>query len=340
MLSKKHLLYLAYLAAFAAASYTALKLTTVGWNFLAPSLPAGHAAATSPEKLRRTVTDLASAIGPRDVFRNNLDKLRRAEVYIAGRLAAAGYKVEFQEFPAAGTVARNIVASKPGLSAGAGTVLVGAHYDTYDNPGADDNASGVACLLELAEAAAGRNMQKTVVFAAFANEEPPFFKTPGMGSAVYARAARARGDDIRAAVILEMTGYFTERRISQRYPPLIGPFMPGRGNFIAQISNFNSRELAGGIDAAFRAASPLPLRTMALPNSVPGVDFSDHRSFWNAGYRAVMFTDTAFYRNRNYHQDSDLPDTLNYAYMAAFMDGLKGALAELAGEAGQRAAKK
>ncbi|MHB0995708.1 MAG: M28 family peptidase [Elusimicrobiales bacterium] len=340
MFNRKHLAYLAYLIAFAAASYIALKLTTVGWNFLAPSYPAGHAPASSPEKLKKTVTDLASDIGPRDVFRNNLDKLRRAEVYIAGRLAAAGYKVEFQEFPAAGTVARNIIASKPGLSAGGGIILVGAHYDTYDNPGADDNASGVACLLDLAEYAAAGRYEKTLVFAAFANEEPPFFKTAGMGSEVYARAARARGDDIRAAVILEMTGYFTERRISQRYPPLIGPFMPGRGNFIAQIANFPSRELAGEIDAAFRAASPLPLRTMALPSAVPGVDFSDHRSFWNTGYRAVMFTDTAFYRNRNYHLDSDLPDTLNYAYMAAFMDGLKGALWKLAGETGQRTAKK
>ena len=340
MFTRKHLLYLAYLLVFAAASYIALKLTTVGWNFLAPSLPAGHAAATSPEKLKRTVTDLASRIGPRDVFRNNLDSLRRAEVYIAGRLSAAGYKVEFQEFPASGTVARNIVATKPGLSPGGEIVLAGAHYDTYDNPGADDNASGVACLLELAEYAAARSFGRTVVFAAFANEEPPFFKTPGMGSAVYAREARRRGDNIRAAVILEMTGYFTERRISQRYPPLIGPFMPGRGNFMAQIANFKSRDLAGEIDAAFRAASPLPLRTLALPSAVPGVDFSDHRSFWDAGYRAVMFTDTAFYRNRNYHQDSDLPDTLNYAYMAAFMDGLKAALGKLAGEAGQRAAKK
>jgi Zn-dependent M28 family amino/carboxypeptidase len=340
MLNRKLLLYLSYLAAFAAVSYAALKLTTLGWNFMAPSLPSGHVPATPPAALERTVTDLAVAIGPRDVFRNNLDKLRRAEDYLTRRLRAAGYKVEFQEYPANGTVARNIIATKPGSSKPGEIILIGAHYDTYDNPGADDNASGTACLLDLAEYAAARGYERTLTFVAFGNEEPPFFKKPGMGSAVYARAARARGDDIKAALILEMTGYFTERRMSQRYPPLIGPFLPGRGNFIAQIADFGSRDLASGIDKDFRAASPLPLRTMALPRQVPGVDLSDHRSFWNAGYRAVMFTDTAFYRNKNYHLDSDLPGTLDYRYMAAFMDGLKGALGPLAGATGQRAEKK
>ena len=339
MFTKKRALSLAL---FTAAAYLVIKLSTLGWNFLAPSYPAGHITATSPEDLRRTVTHLAVEIGARDVFRNNRPRLRRAEDYIAGRLRAAGYRVEFQEYPSAGTVARNIIASKPGASRPGETVLLGAHYDTYDNPGADDNASGVACLLELAEYAAKKNFGRTVTFAAFANEEPPFFKTAGMGSAVYAHAALERRDDLKAVLILEMTGYFTERRLSQRYPPLIGPFMPGRGNFIAQVSNVASRSLAGEADRAFRAATPLPLRTVSLPEFVPGVDYSDHRDFWKAGYKAVMFTDTAFYRNRNYHKDSDLPGTLNYAYMAAFTDGMKGVLDALAerSEPVQRRAKK
>ena len=328
MMTKKRFLSL---LVFTAAAYLVLKLTTVGWNFLAPSYPAGHATATSPEDLRRTVTHLAVEIGARDVFRNNRPRLRRTEDYISGRLRAAGYKVEVQEYPSAGTFARNIIASKPGSARPGESVLVGAHYDTYDNPGADDNASGVACLLELAEYASKKSFGRTVTFAAFANEEPPFFKTAGMGSAVYARAALERRDDIKAVLILEMTGYFTEERLSQRYPPLIGPFMPGRGNFIAQVSNFASRGLAGEADKAFRAATPLPLRTVSLPEFVPGVDYSDHRDFWKAGYKAVMFTDTSFYRNRHYHKDSDLPDTLNYAYMAAFADGMKGVLGALAG---------
>lgn len=337
MPQKKQLLRL---AVFAAAAYAALKLTTLGWNFMAPSYPAGHVTAASPESLRKAVTYLAADIGPRDVFNNNRARLRRAEAYIAGRLRAAGYKVEFQEYPSAGTEARNILASRPGRARPSEIILLGAHYDTYDNPGADDNASGVACLLDLADYASKKDFDRTVTFAAFVNEEPPFFKMDDMGSAVYARAAAARHDDIKAALILEMTGYFTERRISQRYPPLIGPFMPGRGNFIAQVSDFHSRALAGTADRAFRAATPLPLRTVSLPEFVPGVDYSDQLYFWRAGYRAVMFTDTAFYRNENYHKDSDLPKTLNYAYMAAFADGARGVLDELAGSAGQRREKK
>jgi len=183
----------------------------------------------------------------------------------------------------------------------------------------------------LADYAAAKSYGRTLKFIAFTNEEPPFFKKEGMGSAVYAKAARAAGDDIKAAIVLEMTGYFSEERFSQRYPPLIGPFMPQKGNFIAQISNFPSRKTAGRIDSAFRAASDLPLRTVSLPSFVPGVDFSDHRSFWQAGYPAVMFTDTSFYRTPHYHKGSDLPDTLNYEYMAAFMDGVKAAVDELAG---------
>ena len=321
--------YLLRLLIFTAAAYAVIKLSTLGWNFLAPAYPGGPTR-TRPEALRATVTALASGIGPRDLF-NNKANLLKAEGYIISRLRAAGYKVEFQEYLSAGVKVKNLIAVKRGVSTPAEIIIVGAHYDTFDNPGADDNASGVAGLLELAEYAAGNNFSRTVKFIAFANEEPPFFKDKDMGSAVYARAAAGRKEEIKAALVLEMIGYFSERRLSQRSPPLIGPFFPGRGNFIAQVSNFASRELAAANDKAFRAASSLPLRTVTLPAFVPGVDYSDHRSFWKAGYKAVMFTDTAFYRNANYHKASDLPATLNYEYMAAFLDGMKGIVDDLAG---------
>jgi len=196
-------------------------------------------------------------------------------------------------------------------------------------------------LLELADYAASRKYGGTVKFVAFTNEEPPFFGHEWMGSAVYAKAAKKNGDDIKAALILEMIGYFTEESLSQKYPPFIGPFMPGKGNFMAQIVNFRSRRLANRIDGVFRKASRLPLCTVALPSFVPGVDFSDHRSFWAEGYPAVMFTDTSFYRTPNYHKPSDLPDTLNYKYMASFLDGMKAALDALAGDVTvQREARK
>ena len=315
---------------FTAAAYIAIKLTTLGWNFLAPAYPGGPTL-TNPEKLRAAVTALAVEIGPRDLFNNNIAGLRKAEDYITARLKAAGCKVEFQEYPSSGTKVKNIICVKPGLAAPGEIIVIGAHYDTFNNPGADDNASGVAGMLELAEYAAARKYRRTLKFIAFANEEPPFFKKDGMGSAVYAKAAAEMKEDIKAALVLEMIGYFTEKRLSQRYPPLIGPFFPDRGNFIAQISNFSSRKIAGRIDKVFKGSSKLPLRTVSLPSFVPGVDYSDHRSFWGAGYPAVMFTDTSFYRTPHYHKYTDLPGTLNYEYMAAFLDGMKAAMDDLAG---------
>lgn len=327
MVTKKYVLNLVI---FTAAAYAAVKLTTLGWNFLAPVYPGGPTL-TRPEKLRASVTALAVEIGPRDLYNNNKARLRRTEDYLTARFKAAGCRVEYQEYMSSAVKVKNIVCVKEGLAAKNETVVVGAHYDTYNNPGADDNASGVAGLLELAEYAAAKKYSRTVKFIAFVNEEPPFFRSDGMGSAVYAKAAAERKEDIKAALVLEMIGFFSEKKMSQRYPPLIGPFFPGRGNFIAQVSDFGSRKLAGRIDKAFRGASKLPLRTVSLPAFVPGVDYSDHRSFWLAGYPAVMFTDTSFYRTPHYHRPTDLPDTLNYGYMAAFMDGMKAVLDDLSG---------
>ncbi len=327
MISNKRLMRL---LCFTAAVYVVVKLTTVGWNFLAAAYPGGRPR-TSPERLMTTVTALAADIGPRDLFNNNKIRLDKAADYISGRLRVCGYKVEYQEYPAAGIKVKNIIAVKTGISNPGEVIVVGAHYDTSNNPGSDDNASGVAGLLELAEYASNKTFGRTIKFIAFVNEEPPFFRNEGMGSSVYAAYAAARKENIKAALVLEMIGYYTERRNSQRYPPLIGPFFPGRGNFIAQVSNFNSRALARRADKAFRAGTSLPLQTVILPSFVPGVDYSDHRSFWKAGYPAVMFTDTAFYRNSNYHRESDRPETLNYVYMAAFLDGMKSALDDLAG---------
>ncbi len=326
MISKK---YIWNLLRFTAAAFLAVKVTTLGWNFMSPAYTGGPTR-TRPEKLSATVTALAVEIGPRDLYNNNRARLRRTEAYITARLRKAGYKVEFQEYLSSGVKVKNIIAVKPGAAAPKEIIIVGAHYDTFNNPGADDDASGIAGLLELAEYAAPGKYGRTIKFTAFVNEEPPFFREAGMGSVVYAKAAAARKENIKAALILEMTGYYTEASVSQRYPPLIGPFFPGRGNFIAQVSNFSSRALARRADAAFKAASSLPIETVSLPTFVEGIDYSDHASFWAAGYPAVMFTDTSFYRNPNYHKRSDLPPTLNYTYMAAFLDGMKGVLDDLA----------
>lgn len=316
-----------YLIAFSIVTYAALKTTTRGWNSWSGSYRGGAPAEITSD-LKAHVARLAGEIGPRDIYRNNAANLKAAEEYIASRLKSYGYKVEFQDYPLAGVTARNITGIKTGALVPEETVIVGAHFDTFGNPGADDNSSGVAGMLTLARLLAKTPAARTMKFVAFANEEPPFFRTEDMGSAVWAGAAAARKEKIKAAIVLEMIGYYSEKPSSQKYPPFIGPFQPNKGNFIAQISNFSSRGIARAIDREFRKNSTLPLVTIVLPSIVPGVDYSDHRNFWKNGYPAVMFTDTSFYRNANYHKSTDAPATLNYEYMAGLVAGLKPAILE------------
>jgi Zn-dependent M28 family amino/carboxypeptidase len=213
-------------------------------------------------------------------------------------------------------------------------VLVGAHYDSVrGSPGANDNASGVAGLIEMARLLRESRPQRTLKLVAFVNEEPPFFYFGQMGSKVYATAARARGDDIRAMLSLEMLGCYSEAPGSQGYPPLFRFFYPDRGNFIAFVSNLRSRNVLRQTVAAFKAQSDFPCEYLAGPAIVPGVSWSDQLSFWRAGYPGVMVTDTAFYRYPYYHSPSDTPDRLCYPEMGRVVVGIARAVAMLAGAA-------
>lgn len=169
-----------------------------------------------------------------------------------------------------------------------------------------------------------------VRFVAFVNEEAPFFLSGRQGSMVYARRARAQNDDIRLMLSLEMLGYYRAERDSQRYPPLFRLVYPDRGNFIGLVSDFRSRSMMLRIARLFRAHSAFPLEHVATFRFVPGVAWSDHLPFWRCGYRALMVTDTAFYRNPHYHRADDTPDTLAYPELAEVTEGLFGSLAELA----------
>jgi Zn-dependent M28 family amino/carboxypeptidase len=226
----------------------------------------------------------------------------------------------------------NLEVTIPGSSRPGEIVLAGAHYDTVEgSPGADDNASGVAGLIEIARALRGSHPERTLKLVAFVNEEAPFFYFGEMGSKVYARAARARGDDIQVMVSLEMLGCYRDEPRSQAYPPFLKWFYPGRGNFIAFVSNLRSRRALAGFARAFRAASDFPAERLAAPALVPGVSWSDQLSFWRAGYPALMVTDTAFYRYPHYHRPTDTPERLAYPEMARVVEGLARALAQLAG---------
>jgi hypothetical protein len=161
-----------------------------------------------------------------------------------------------------------------------------------------------------------------VVLAAYANEEPPSFGTERMGSAVHARALADRGVRVRIMISLEMIGAFSDARGSQAYPAVVGWFHPSTGNFVAVVGKWGQGGAVRDVAAGMRAGSPLPLETLTAPTVFPGVDFSDHRSFWANGYDAVMVTDTAFFRNPRYHTPTDRPDTLDYARMAEVVKGV------------------
>jgi len=281
-------------------------------------------------RLRRHVERLAGSIGERHVWRPAA--LRAAAAYIRGELEALGCEVVAQSYRVAELDCDNLEAELPGEAARAEIIVVGAHYDTVQgSPGADDNASGVAALIEIARALRGARLARTVKLVAFVNEEPPFFYWGEMGSKVYALAARRRGDDVRVMLSLEMLGCYDDAPGSQRYPPLLGWFYPERGNFIAFVSNLASRRALRRVVEAFRSRSDFPAEQLASPAFVPGVAWSDQLSFWRAGYPAVMVTDTAFYRNPHYHCASDTPDRLRYPEMARVVEGLAATIAALAG---------
>jgi hypothetical protein len=243
--------------------------------------------------------------------------------YIESALAKQGFTPQSQYFESEGRRMRNI-------EAGAGAIVVGAHYDTVPgSPGADDNASAVAVLIELA--ALLKNESIPVRFVAFANEEVLHSRGETMGSYAWAKRARERGEPIRAMFSLEMLGYYRDAPGSQRYPFPLDLFYPDRADFIAFVGDLGARDLVRKSIGLFRK-NPFPSQGVAAPGFVPGVTWSDHASFRRHGYDAIMITDTAFNRNPHYHRPSDTPDTLDYERMARLTLGLAAMLKELAHE--------
>jgi Zn-dependent M28 family amino/carboxypeptidase len=280
--------------------------------------------------LESHVRVLAGDIGERNVFRPR--SLASAADYISREWQAQGCQVVPHVYRAHGIPCANLEVTLSGRDNTNGIMLVGAHYDTVvGSPGADDNASGIASLLEISRKLLGSRLARTVRLVAFVNEEAPFFFWGNMGSLVYARAARARGDDIRLMISLEMLGYFSDEPGSQRYPPLFKFFYPDRGNFIAFVSNLRSRGALKRAAAAFRSVSDFPVEHAATLGWIPGVGWSDHSSFWRQGYPALMVTDTAFHRNPNYHMSSDTPDKIDFARLLRVTEGLCKTIAFLAG---------
>ena len=227
---------------------------------------------------------------------------------------------------------RNVIAEVAGRGASAEVVVVGAHYDTVPGcPGADDNASGVAALIEIARACLPSPPPRSLRLIGFVNEEPPFFQTGAMGSLRHAWAARERGERIVAMISLESLGVYSDAAGSQQYPFPLGAFYPDRGDFLAFVGNLRSAPLVRRAIGSFRRHAAFPSEGLAAPEWVPGVGWSDQWAFWQAGYPALMVTDTVPFRYPHYHLPSDTPDRLDYDRLARVVAGLARVTLELAG---------
>ena len=272
--------------------------------------------------LRHVVTTLSREIGSR-TYRDD-ERMARTAVYISGELSSFGCAVSKQSFTFEGHALQNVIGELRGTNDPGKVLIIGAHYDTVrTTPGADDNASGVAGLLGIARLLAGRMPDLTVRFVAFAFEEPPAYRTHDMGSYHYAKSLHDGREPVEGMICLEMIGFFSDREGSQHYPlPFMNRAFPRTGSYIAMVGNRRSKGFTDRTAESFRKATDLPLITLNAPAFVVGIDFSDHWSFNKFGYPAFMVTDTAFYRNLNYHSPADLPETLDYGRMAKVVEGL------------------
>jgi Zn-dependent M28 family amino/carboxypeptidase len=304
-----------------------------GDSFKGDLPPLSKAQATLREELEAHVRLLAEEIGARNVGYE--EKLHEAEAYLELTLQRMGYDVQKQTFEAHGVDCSNLIVEIGGSAMPEEIVIIGAHYDTCGtSPGADDNASAVAATLALARRMKESKPTRTLRFACFVNEEPPFFTHEGMGSLEYARRCRQRDENIVAMVSLEMLGFYSDEPKSQKYPiPILGWFYPTTGDFIGFVGNVKSRRLVKRVIGAFRSSAQFPSEGAALPGLIPGVGWSDHWAFWQQGYPAIMVTDTAMYRSGLYHTLRDTPDTLDYERMARVVEGLEAVARDLAGAA-------
>jgi hypothetical protein len=293
-----------------------------------PSPPASTQP-TTQARLRGHVEHLASTIGRRSF--DDVAATEKTLAYIEQQLAGAGYTTVREPFTVGDFTGVNLVATLAGASKPEEILIVGAHYDSFVNtPGADDNASGVAGTIEIARSLRNETPARTIRFVFFASEEPPHFKQPTMGSLNYAKAARARGDNVIAMLAIESIGYYSDQPNSQKFPAMLRDRYPTTGNYLALVTRTQDKALGEQATAAFRAGSTLPVELAALPEQIAGVTFSDHWSFWVSGYPALMATDTAMFRNPHYHQPTDTPDTLDYARLEAATTGLRAVVQDLA----------
>lgn len=299
-----------------------------GQSYQGPLPPLTDEQRALEKELRSHVQMLAGQIGERNVVHH--ERLIMAADYIRTTLAGAGYEVRRQPYEVAGKICENLEAEVLGSRRPGDIIVIGAHYDSVQgSPGANDNASGVAAILGLARAFAKTTPTQTLRFVLFANEEPPFFQTEHMGSRVYAKRSRERGEKIVLMLSLETIGYYSDEPGSQHLLFPLNLIYPSTGNFIAFVSNVENGRLVRQLVGSFRQRAQFPSEGGALPGLTPGVGWSDHWAFWEEGFPAVMVTDTAPFRYPAYHSHNDRPELVQYERMARVVSGLQAVILEI-----------
>lgn len=308
------------------AAVSAYMIVMPGKSYSGPFSPLTADEETIRDQLKHHVLNIASQ--PHHA-QEHTQLLKSAE-YIESVLTNLQYAVQSQPFMAAENRVRNIFVEIPGTEYKNEILIFGAHYDSVPQaPGANDNGSGTAAVLELARLLKGYQSKRTIRLMLFVNEELPYAKTDFMGSLIYANQAKENNEDIVGMFSIETIGYYSDQQNTQRYPVPFNYLYPNTGNFIGFVSNLPSHSLLHKSISAFRKHTQFPSEGLATPQFVPGIDRSDHWSFWKNGYPAVMITDTAPYRYPHYHTANDTPDKIDYDRTARVVMGIFGIVKEL-----------
>ena len=316
-----------------AAGYGALR-----YMMAVPGVPhQGELPPLTPEEgtLAATLKKHIEAIATREHNIAHYDELEKAAVYIEATLGSYGYAVNRQSYVADGKTVRNIdvIIEPQGGVAAPEVLVVGAHYDSAATaPGANDNGTGTAAVIELARLLGdlkGKTARR-IRLVLFVNEEPPYFQTADMGSLHYARALAERKERVVAMYSLETLGFYSSAPGSQQYPPPFGMMFPDRGDFVAFVAMLASRPLLRQTIGSFRSHTAFPTIGGVAPGSVPGIDWSDHWAFAEYGFPAVMITDTAYFRYPYYHQPTDTPDKVDMDKLARVVKGIERVIRDAA----------
>lgn len=281
-------------------------------------MPFFSEAQTDTLLLAKHLTAITKTPVPRN--HENLDQLNETAAYIFDEFRKYSDSVVYQKIK--NGVFKNVICSFGPMDAK--RIIVGAHYDVCGNQeGADDNASGIVALLELARQLKGQNLRYRIDLVAYSLEEPPFFRSNMMGSYEHAKYLKDNKIEVYGMIAVEMIGYFDDAKGSQDYPlKALSLFYGKRGNYITLVKKLHGGKFVRKMIRKYKKTDAIRTKKFSAPKILPGIDFSDHLNYWNLGFNAMMITDTAFYRNKNYHEATDTMETLDLARMAKVIDGL------------------